>query len=111
MSSLNSGVLTDWPQQTAIPGGSNTMRRCISSFQERCLPLCPMLPANAIQRDTLTLELQYAMAALGAQYIVECRHLANAYFSCAVERLNHATTMVRLSLVSYIPNTDVFPAE
>lgn len=71
------------------------MRRCISSFQERCLPLFPILRPSAIQRYTLTLELRYAMAALGAQYIVECRHLAKTYFSRAVECLSRATTMVR----------------
>lgn len=77
------------------------MRRCISSFAERCLTLLPMLRPSAIQRDTLTLELRYAMAVLGAQYIVECRHLASAYFSCAVECLSRAATMIRRRLAPY----------
>ena len=43
------------------------------------------------------MELIYSMAALGAQYVGEYEHLANAYYIHAVECLENTKTIVRSS--------------
>lgn len=49
------------------------------------------------------MELMYAMAALGAQYVPEYEQLANTYFFQAVERLQVTKTVALPSLATTMP--------